>query len=127
MIFSNPSSAPRPIGHYSVAVELYNGIVFLSGQIALDSVTFEVRGNTVEEQTRLILSNIERALMDLGYSKVNIFKINIYLKDMSKFSEFDNVYREFFGDHKPVRTTVGVCELPKGALVEIEVYAYKRD
>ncbi|MCX8028793.1 MAG: RidA family protein [Brevinematales bacterium] len=108
----------KPLGHYSTAVILENGMLFLSGQI-------DIQENTVSGQTRNILKNINTILSELGYSKKNIFKVVVYITDISKFSDFNDAYREFFEDHKPVRTTIGVKELPKGALVEIEVYAFK--
>ncbi|MEN2998907.1 MAG: RidA family protein [Brevinematia bacterium] len=113
-----------PVGHYSFAVKLDNGLLYLSGQISIDEAGNLV-GSTVAEQARNILKNVEKVLLEAGYSTRDVFKVVVYITDMSKFSEFNEVYKEFFGEHKPVRTTVGVRELPRGALVEIEAYAYK--
>ncbi len=125
MRFENPSTGPKPVGHYSICSVLPNGFVFLSGQIAIDPETNSIKGETVFEQTRIILQNISKILFELGYSIENIFKVNVYIRDIAKFGEFDKVYSEFLGNHKPVRTTVEVSNLPKNALIEIEVAAYK--
>lgn len=117
MKFANEIGGVKPVGHYSTAVVLPNGFAFLSGQIA--------EGSSVEEQTRNVLNNISKILSELGYSKNDIFKVVVYIKDISKFSQFNEVYKEFFGEHKPVRTTVEVSRLPKDSLIEIEVSAFK--
>lgn len=124
MRFFDDVGGISPVGHYSTCVVLDNGFLFLSGQISIDS-NGNIVGNTLREQTRYILENISKILNEVGYSKNDIFKVVVYLKDISKFSEFNDEYKNFFGEIKPVRTTVGVSELPKGALIEIEVYAFK--
>jgi 2-iminobutanoate/2-iminopropanoate deaminase len=124
MKFLNPSSGVKPVGHYSTAVLLQNGFLFLSGQISIDNEGNSM-GDTVGEQTKIILSNIKNVLSELNYNITDIFKVVVYIRDISKFGEFNEVYKEFFGEHKPVRTTVGVSNLPKGALIEIEVSAFK--
>jgi 2-iminobutanoate/2-iminopropanoate deaminase len=124
MKFLNPSSGVKPVGHYSTAVLLPNGFLFLSGQISIDNEGTIV-GSTIREQTRIILSNIKNVLNELSYDVTDIFKVVVYIRDISKFGEFNEVYKEFFGEHKPVRTTVEVSNLPKGALIEIEVSAFK--
>ncbi|MFN4245211.1 MAG: RidA family protein [Brevinematia bacterium] len=115
----------KPVGHYSTCVILDNGFLFLSGQISIDN-NGNIIGSTIREQTQNILNNISRILGELGYSKENIFKVVVYLTDMSKFQEFNDEYKKFFGNLKPVRTTVGVKELPKSALIEIEISAFKK-
>lgn len=125
MKFIDKAGSSNPIGHYSTAVELENGILLLSGQISIDE-SGNLVGTTVAEQTRNVLKNIKSILSELGYGIEDISKVTIFITDISKFSEVNEVYKEFFGNHKPVRTTVGVSGLPKGALVEIEVLAYRR-
>jgi len=124
MKFLNPSSGVKPVGHYSTVVLLQNGFLFLSGQISIDNEGNSM-GDTVGEQTKIILSNIKNILSELNYNITDIFKVVVYIRDISKFGEFNKVYKEFFGEHKPVRTTVEVSNLPKGALIEIEVSAFK--
>ncbi len=124
MKFFNHFSGVKPVGHYSTAVLLPNGFLFLSGQISIDS-NGDIIGNTIKEQTKVILSNIKNVLNELNYDITDIFKVVVYIKDIGKFSEFNEVYKEFFGEHKPVRTTVEVSNLPKGALIEIEVSAFR--
>jgi len=121
----NPKSAPKPVGPYSTAVVLNNGFLFLSGQIAIDPKTGEMKGENVKEQAEVIFLNILNILNELGYKKEDIFKCVVYLKKMSDFKDMNSVYESFFEGHKPVRTTVEVSNLPKDALVEIEISAYK--
>jgi 2-iminobutanoate/2-iminopropanoate deaminase len=123
--YINPSSAPAAVGPYSVAVKTGDGFLFLSGQIPLDPKTGEIRGLTVAEQTKTVLENIRGILADCGCFMTNVVKCVIYTTDLSQFSALNEAYAEAFGNHKPVRTTVGVAALPKGALVEIEVTAYR--
>lgn len=125
MKFIESVGGVNPVGHYSTAVLLDNGFLFLSGQISIDSNGIII-GSTIEEQTKHIFNNVLRILSEVGYSKEDIFKVVVYITDISKFQEFNEVYKEFFGSHKPVRTTVEVKGLPKGALVEIEIYAFKK-
>lgn len=125
MRFLDSVGGVNPVGHYSTAVLLDNGFLFLSGQISIDS-SGNIIGSSIREQTKNILNNVLRILGELGYSKEDIFKVVVYITDISKFQEFNEVYKEFFGTHKPVRTTVEVKALPKGALVEIEVSAFKK-
>jgi len=122
--FINPASAPKPVGPYSSACLLENGFLFLSGQIGLNPKTGEMAGNTISEQTTQILNNIKNILTEMSYSISDIIKVVVYLKDISKFSEFNNLYEKFLGNHKPIRTTVEVSNLPKDALIEIEVTCF---
>jgi 2-iminobutanoate/2-iminopropanoate deaminase len=111
--FINPASGPAPIGPYSTAVRTGNGFLFLSGQISPGS-------GTVAGQTENILSNIGKIVKECSFSLKDIIKTTVYMTDMGKFAEMNNIYSGFFGEHKPVRTTVEVKGLPGGALVEIE-------
>ncbi|MGC8767225.1 MAG: RidA family protein [Brevinematia bacterium] len=124
MKFFDSVDSVKPVGHYSTAVVLPNGFVFISGQISIDEFG-NLTGNTLRDQAKNIFNNVKKILSELGYSIENIFKVVVYITDIGKFSEFNEIYKEFFGNHKPVRTTVEVSKLPKGALVEIEVSAFK--
>ena len=114
---------PLPIGPYNQAVKA-NGFVFCAAQIALDISTGQMTGVTVREQTRLVLTHIKNLLEASGSSLNQVVKTTVFLKDLSKFSEMNEVYTEFFkGTEPPARATVEVARLPKDALVEIEATA----
>ena len=114
--------APKPIGAYSQAVK-YNGFVFVSGQIAIDPKTNQFVNGTVEEQTELIMKNIKAILEEAGLDLSCVIKTTIYLKNIKDFPKVNEVYSRYFKEHKPARATVEVSNLPKNALVEIEVIA----
>ena len=117
--------APSPVGPYSQAVEVGN-FLFLSGQVGIDPKSNKlVEG--FKNQVRQIFENVDAILKEAGYSRESIVKVVIYLTDMSKFKELNEIYEEFFKEVKvkPARVTVGVKELPLGAEVEIEVVAHK--
>ncbi len=118
--FVNPSSGPSPAGPYSTAVITENGFLFISGQLSLDRSTGNITGDTVSLQTETIIINILSIVKECSFSTEDIIKITIYITDMGKFPELNGVYSKYFDSHKPVRTTVEVKGLPKGALVEIE-------
>lgn len=115
--------APRPVGPYSQAVRV-DKFLFLSGQIGIDPSTGKLK-ESFEEQVRQSFKNVEAVLRSAGLEKDSIFRVVVYLTDLSLFKEFNRLYEEFFRDVpvKPVRTTVGVKELPLGALLELEVTA----
>jgi 2-iminobutanoate/2-iminopropanoate deaminase len=115
-------NAPQPIGPYSQAVEC-NGLLFLSGQIAIDPASGKMTGADVAEQTRRIFQNIRALLADQSLDLGNIVKAAVFLIDMGTFGVFNKVYEEEFGGWKPARSVVEVSGLPKNALVEIEVTA----
>jgi 2-iminobutanoate/2-iminopropanoate deaminase len=112
-------NAPQPIGPYSQAIEC-NGLVFLSGQIAIDPKTGEMTGADIAEQTRRILQNIRALLADQSLDLGTVVKTTVFLTDMGAFSAFNKVYEEEFGGWKPARSVVEVSRLPKNALIEIE-------
>jgi len=117
--------APSPVGPYSQAVEVGN-FLFLSGQVGIDPKSNKlVEG--FKNQVRQIFENVDAILKEAGYSRESIVKVVIYLTDITKFKELNEIYEEFFKEVKvkPARVTVGVKELPLGAEVEIEVVAYK--
>lgn len=116
--------APQPIGPYSQAIIVGN-FVFVSGQIGLDAKTGELVSSKIEEQTEFAIRHIEAILKSVNLELKNVVKTTIFLKNMSDFTKVNSVYERFFGDTKPARSCVGVLELPKNALVEIEAIAYK--
>lgn len=115
--------APNAIGPYSQAVVL-NNLVFTSGQIALNPETGSLEGETIKEQTHRVCKNLKAVLEASGSGLDFAVKTTCFLKDMSDFADFNSVYGEYFTE-KPARSCVAVKELPKGALVEVEVIAEK--
>lgn len=114
--------APAAIGPYAQAVQS-GGFLFTSGQIALDPTTMEIVDGGVEAQTQQVLANLEAVLTEAGLTKTNVIKTTIFLANMDDFTTVNQVYGDFFGDHKPARSTVEVSRLPKDVLVEIELVA----
>ena len=125
MEFLHTDNAPAAIGPYSQAVKV-NGLMYSSGQIALspEGVMCE---NDIKKQTRQIFSNIKAILEDNESHVENIIKLNIYLTDMNDFGVVNVLMAEFFGEHKPVRSTVQVAGLPKNAMIEMDFIATVAD
>lgn len=115
-------NAPLPVGPYSQAVAA-GDFIFLSGQIPLDSQTGELVGSSIEEQARQALNNCIAVLHAAGKDVHDFVKVTVYLKDMSHFPIFNNIYNDLLGTARPARSVVAVAALPKDALVEIEAVA----
>lgn len=113
--------APEAIGPYSQA-KISEGILFSSGQIPIDPETGELISGGIEKQTRRVCENLKAVLEAAGTSLDKVIKTNCYLKDIGDFAAFNAVYAEFFTT-KPARSCVGGLQIPKGALVEIELIA----
>lgn len=113
--------APAAVGPYSQAVVI-NGMVYTSGQIALDPETGELAGETIEEQTEQIMKNLMAILEAAGTKRENVVKTLCFLTDMNDFAAFNEIYARYFTE-KPARSCVGVQSLPKGAICEVEVIA----
>ena len=114
--------APKAIGPYSQAVSS-NGLIFCSGQIALDPVSGELQGGSVADETRRCMENLTAVLEAAGATWADVLKVNAYLTDIGQFSAFNDVYGEFFDEEPPARAAIGVAALPKGAQVEVECIA----
>ena len=114
--------APAAIGPYSQAVRA-GDLVFCSGQIALDPATGEMVTGDVMLQTERVMTNIAAVLAAAGTGFDNVVKTTIFLVEMGDFAAVNEVYGRSFPNHKPARSTVAVRNLPRGALVEIEVTA----
>jgi len=113
---------PKPIGPYSQAVKA-NGLLYMSGQVALDPKTGEMVGSTIAEQTERVMNNIKGIIEAAGSNLHHVVKTTVYLKDMNDFAAMNEVYGKFFTAAPPARSTVQVSRLPKDALVEIDVIA----
>jgi len=116
------NDAPKAIGPYSQAVRAGN-LLFLSGQIPLDPATGELVQGDFAAQTRRVFENLSAVLAAAGASFANVTRATVYLADLGNFQTLNGIYAEYFGDHKPARSTVGVASLPKGATVEIDLIA----
>ena len=114
-------NAPAAIGPYSQAVVVGN-LVFSSGQIPLDPKTGLLAGSGIAEQTHRVCQNLKAVLEAAGASLESAVKTVCFLQDMADFAAFNQVYAQYFTE-KPARSCVAVKELPKGALVEVEVVA----
>ena len=115
-------NAPKAIGPYSQAIVHHQDMVFTSGQIGIDPATGKLDGDTILSQTKRVLSNLDAILKAAGSSPDKVIRTTCYLKNMADFQAFNEVYAAYFIG-KPARSTVGVQELPMGALVEIEAVA----
>lgn len=109
-------------GPYSQAV-IHNGLMYISGQIALDPETNEPHLGTIEEQANLALQNLEIILEQAGSSLDKVLKVNVYLASIDDYPKFNEVYKKFFSIDMPARTCVAVAGLPLGAKVEIDAIA----
>lgn len=114
--------APKAIGPYSQAIKA-NGLLFLSGQVALDPQTGEFVGSDVRQQTERVFENIKGVLEAAGANLNHVVKTTVFLKDMNDFAAMNEVYARYFTTAPPARSTVQAARLPKDALVEIEVIA----
>jgi 2-iminobutanoate/2-iminopropanoate deaminase len=118
----NTEGAPAAIGPYSQAVGA-GGVVYCSGQVALDPATGDMVAGSVRDQTRRCLENLSAVLEAAGSSLARVVKVTAYLTDMGDFGEFNEAYAEFFPSDPPARATVGVAALPRAAAVEVECIA----
>ncbi len=115
---------PKPVGAYSIAVETKSRcLVFLSGQIPIKNG--EIFKGDFKEQVRIVLENSKKILETAGISLKNVVKVTVYIKDINKFPEFNEIYSEYFNPPYPARSVVEVSNLPKGAEIEIEMIAEK--
>jgi 2-iminobutanoate/2-iminopropanoate deaminase len=114
--------APQAIGPYSQAIKA-NGLIFTSGQIAIDPATQQVITGDVAAQTDRVLRNLSEILEAAGSGLGNVVRSTVFLKNMSDFAAMNAVYGKYFSTAPPARSTVEVARLPKDVLVEIDVIA----
>jgi 2-iminobutanoate/2-iminopropanoate deaminase len=120
------ADAPQAIGPYSQAVRS-NGLVFASGQIAIDPATGQFMPGGIEEQTEQVLKNVTAVLEAAGTALSRVIKTTVFLADMQDFSAMNEVYSRFFREEPPARSTVEASRLPRDAKIEIEVIALAGD
>lgn len=116
------SNAPKPIGPYSQGV-IAGGLLFLSGQIALDPKTNEMVQGDIEAQTDQVLRNLVAVLKEAKMGVENVVKTTVYLVDFADFPRMNEVYGRYFSKEPPARTTIQAVALPKSARIEIDVIA----
>ena len=116
------NEAPLAIGPYSQAIRA-NGLVFVSGQVAIDPATQQVIGGDVAVQTDRVLKNLSAILQAAGSGLEKVVRSTVFLKNMSEFAAMNEVYGRYFSTAPPARSTVEVARLPKDVLVEIDVIA----
>lgn len=116
--------APAAIGPYSQAIEA-GGMVFASGQLPIDPATGTFPEGGIKEQTRQSILNAQAILEEAGCSLANVVKTTVLLADIADFAAMNEVYSSFFSEPYPARSAFAVRDLPKGALVEIEMTAAK--
>ncbi len=116
------SKAPEAIGPYSQAIEV-NGMIFVSGQLPIDPATGDFPSEDIKEQTAQSFENIKAILAEAGLTTDNIVKTTVLLNDIANFAGMNEVYATQFTGTFPARSAFAVKDLPKGALVEIEVIA----
>ncbi|MDD3122749.1 MAG: Rid family detoxifying hydrolase [Candidatus Izemoplasmatales bacterium] len=118
------NKAPSAIGPYSQAV-LANNTLYVSGQLPInfENPSFLLEG--IVAQTNQSLQNIMSIVQSAGFSKLDIVKCTVYMKNLSDFSLMNQEYEKFFGSVKPARVTIEVSRLPKNSLIEIDAIAVK--
>ncbi len=125
MISIETENAPAAIGPYSQA-KVVNGLVYTSGQIPINPVSGQIESNDIVGQTEQIIKNLDAVLKAAGSNLEKVVKTTCFLKNMSDFAVFNEVYGKYFISN-PARSCVEVASLPKGALAEIEVIGVVAD
>ena len=115
-------NAPKAIGPYEQAIKA-NGFIYTAGQIPIDPKTGNFVEGGIASQTRQVLENL-KAVLEAGESSLDrVVKATVFLKNMADFAAMNDVYAQYLGSAKPARSTVAVAELPRGALIEIDLVA----
>jgi len=115
-------NAPKAIGPYEQAIKA-NGFIYTAGQIPIDPKTGSFVEGGITAQTRQVLENLKAVLEAGGSSLDRVVKATVFLKNMADFAAMNDVYAQYLGGAKPARSTVAVAELPRGALIEIDLVA----
>jgi 2-iminobutanoate/2-iminopropanoate deaminase len=116
------ADAPKAIGPYEQAIKV-GEFVYISGQIPLDPKTGSLVEGDIQTQTRRVMENLKAILQAAGSSLERVVKATVFLKSIGDFAAMNEIYAEYLGAAKPARSTVAVADLPRGALVEIDLIA----
>jgi 2-iminobutanoate/2-iminopropanoate deaminase len=116
------ADAPKPAGHYSQAT-VYNGLVFVAGQLSIDPATSAHKTGTIEEQTELALNNVHAILQAAGSDWSRVLKMTVYVADINLWDAVNKVYARILGEHKPARAVIPTGALHHGFLIEIDAVA----
>ncbi len=119
----SPPGIPAPRGPYSPAVRA-GDFIFVAGQVPVDPGTNALSTGDIQHETRVVLTNMKTILDGVGSSLADVVKVSVFLSDAADFAKMNEVYAEFFGESKPVRTTV-VCKFMSDIRVEIDCTAYR--
>ena len=117
------TKAPQAIGPYSQGIKVTGGLIFVSGQIPLVPETGEIVAGGIAEQAAQVLENLKAIVEAAGSTLANVIKTTVYLKDIGDFAAVNTIYAKYFTENCPARVCVEVSNLPKGALIEIDVIA----
>jgi 2-iminobutanoate/2-iminopropanoate deaminase len=118
------NSAPAPIGPYNQAI-LVKDTLYISGQVCIDPASNNLKNKDLQEETHQVMQNLKSILLEAGMSFNNVVKTTIFLTDMNRFSEVNEIYGKYFEGDFPARETVQVSALPKFVNVEISMIAVK--
>jgi 2-iminobutanoate/2-iminopropanoate deaminase len=118
----NTPNAPAPIGPYSQAV-MVNNQLYISGQVCIDPATGNLKNKDLQEETHQVMHNLKAILKEAGMNFNNVVKTTIFLTDMKRFSDVNEIYGKYFDSDFPARETVQVSALPKFVNVEISMIA----
>ena len=118
----NTINAPAPIGPYNQAI-MIGDLLYISGQVCIDPITNNLKNKNLQEETHQVMANLKAILEAAGMSFNNVVKTTIFLTDMNRFSELNEVYGKYFESDFPTRETVQVSALPKFVNVEISMIA----
>ena len=118
------NNAPSPIGPYNQAIQVGN-MLFISGQVCIDPSTGELKNKDLQEEAHQVMHNLKAILYEAGMDFENIVKTTIFITDMNRFAEINEVYGKYFKGNFPARETVQVSALPRFVNVEISMIAVK--
>ena len=121
IIFSE--KAPKPVGPYSQCVK-YGNLLFLSGQIPINPETNQIVSEDFKQQVKQVMENLKAVLETANSSINNVLKTQVFLKDLTNFKKFNNIYATYFSEKPPARTTIEVAKLPLNAQIEIDMIAF---
>ncbi|GAB3892543.1 RidA family protein [Spirosoma agri] len=122
MVFIDTPNAPKPGGHYSQAV-VHGDVIYISGILPITPSGEKLTNATYTEQTEQILKNLDAILLAAGSTREKVLKVTVYIADMNAWGTVNQVYRQFFGDHRPARSVVPVLPLHYGFGIELEAVA----